>query len=554
MAKARSESAPLTPDSPTDPVYLPPPWRRVILVGFAATVGKKVAPLVDAVAEGVVVESSRPNLLERPGQLGEGDLLLLAEQITPRLEALEWVRQLRESGIETPALVLVAGEPFVPAAALAPIDVLPRKELSRHVLARSLGFLRQGLGDARLAEEVRRRLRAFGVSHDNEDEHRRLVEMVGSYRSELEEREDELEKARARIAELEATLAGQPPAGPPPAGPHPGESAPDRTGPPTSEVDPALLAQRTRELETEVERLEGLRQGQAAAIAELRRRLGDGENASLPGGVNDLMARLMVSEFMRTSQLQNLQYLQQRLDHLESHFGALADLLETPQGPGEPDPSRLLEQVGERLANYERTRHEQQGAIDRLSHSLAVQQVDDTFDDAQTRRNVLRRMDDALSLARSHQLPLACLLVAIDRPTGLREEYGSVAYDYVLVQLAQRLKLTLRSRDVLLRYDHQSFVLLTDAASTSAAYHHARRLVDEVGAEEVVLGSRHIPVSISIAISLLHPTMEMGGDLLRRTQAVLDKARSWGIAQVAVDPRAVKYEKDAAGDRAGTSS
>ncbi|MCG8463079.1 MAG: diguanylate cyclase, partial [Holophagales bacterium] len=209
----------------------------------------------------------------------------------------------------------------------------------------------------------------------------------------------------------------------------------------------------------------------------------------------------------------------------------------------ELDPAALLEKVGDRLTQFERQRSEQQGTIERLSHSLAVQQVDDTFDDAQSRRNVLHRLDDALAYARTRSAPLACLLAAIDRPEELRAEHGSTAYDFVLVQVAQRLKLSLRHRDVLLRYDNRSFVLITDAESCAAAYNHGTRLVAEVEARPVELGPGRIPVSISIAITFRHPSTHRARDLLRRAQQVLDKASAWGSAQVAIDPRSVRHEK-----------
>ncbi|MEM8932284.1 MAG: diguanylate cyclase [Acidobacteriota bacterium] len=356
---------------------------------------------------------------------------------------------------------------------------------------------------------------------DADDAYTRVLELARGLQDELDSKQDEIAILRRRIDELEAA-------------------------PTDPRRDP--LARRVRELEAELERSEDLRHGQEAALVELRRRLGDTpEDQGAPGSKGDLMARLMVSEWMRSSQMQNLQYLQGRLDELESQFHALASLVEAPTDSGVVDPRSLLQQVAEKLTHYERERVQQQGTIDRLSRSLAVQQVDDTLDDAQSRRNVLRRMDDALGWSRRHGSPLACLLVGIDDAETLREREGSVTYDYVLVKVAERLRLALRQSDVLLRHDGQSFVLLTSAATTTDAYTHAQRLVADVAASPVDLGATRVQPSISVAVVVLHGAIEDGDGFLRRARGVLTRARAGGAGQVAVDPQSVAAEQAADG-------
>ncbi|MCG8456511.1 MAG: hypothetical protein MI919_09530, partial [Holophagales bacterium] len=312
--------------------WLVPAWRRVHLLGFPDTVSARMQALMETVVEGAGVEAAEPSFFEHPERLARGDLLLLSQQLAPRLQALEWLATLRKAGHDTPAIVLVAGDPFPPPPELAPVDILASKGLGAHDLARSLGYLRRGLEDSFLADEILKRLRAFGEIRAGDDEHTRAMELAGAYRNQLEEREDELHHARARIAELEAALAGL----------EPRERSQQDGGSP-ARGDPAFLARRVRRLEAELEQSEGLRRGQEAAIVELRRRLGEGDDASLPGGVTELTSRLMVSEWMRTAQMQNIQYLHQRLDTLDSCFKALGVLLQTPEGTAELDPAALLE-------------------------------------------------------------------------------------------------------------------------------------------------------------------------------------------------------------------
>ena len=61
--------------------------------------------------------------------------------------------------------------------------------------------------------------------------------------------------------------------------------------------------------------------------------------------------------------------------------------------------------------------------------------------------------------------PLTCMMIGIDHSRAIRQEHGSVLYDYLQVQVAQRLQLALHGRDILLRYGDEAFVLLTEAES-----------------------------------------------------------------------------------------
>lgn len=500
--------------------WLPPAWRRLLLVGFKAPARRRLAPLLAGAAEGAVLDHARPDEIE-PDPDG-GTLLVLATEIDAR-PAADWLHERRLAGDRMPALLLPSGPdrspasesatpPAEPGAELQPCDLLLQPD--PWPLRRSLGYLRQMVADQRLADEIRRRLQAYDAAGSSDADHARIMEIARGLRAQLDEKEAEAEHLAARCEELQARLEGDEP-----------------------------LSRRVRELEEELRKSEELRHGQELAMRELHRRKGGAQTEEAGGPQSDLMARLMFSEWMRSGQQQQLQYLQQRLDERDSHFQALASLLEAP----EVDPDQLLEAVASRLTAYERERGEQQSTIARMSHSLAVQQVDDTLDDAQSRRNALQRLDDAMAYARRFDAKLACLLISIDNPDDLRRAHGSVSYDFLLVQLAQRLKISLRQHDVLLRYDSESFVLISDTQSTAGAHTHASRLIDQVSSEPVQLAGRALRPSISISIVLRHPLMEDARDFIARAQKVLARGRSkWGPGRIAVDPRSVRQEKEGA--------
>ena len=475
--------------------WLPPPWTRVLLVGFSKSLVPKAQALIDSVLEQVPVTPVKPEQVEGPGFLQANDLLLLTEQLAPGLEAVQWLRRLSQRDQITPAIILVSGPPFPPPRGLTAVDILPRKDLNSHQLARSLGYLRQSLGDERMLEDVERRLRAFGAESRQEDEQTRLLQLAGAYRAQMESYEAELAQARTRIQDLEDAGASQAALSLPQDPPLPQDFK---------------LENRSQE--------------------------------TPPNKIPALAARLMMAEWKCSVQVQNLQDMQARLNSFEQSFNTIAALIEAPDLDSRTDPAGLLQKVAERLVDHEKDRHRKQGTIDQLSHSLAVQVVDEALDDAQSRRNVLKRLDEALSHALKNNTPLACLLVGIDQPKLLRKTHGSVIYDYTLVQITERLKRSLRQRDTLLRYNNESFVLISDAATAAEAYHQAHRLVELAAKDPVSLGAQRIETSISVGVTLKHATTEHGSQLLHRAHEMLQESHKQGLSKISVDPLCVSRE------------
>lgn len=253
--------------------------------------------------------------------------------------------------------------------------------------------------------------------------------------------------------------------------------------------------------------------------------------------VTELEANLKASEWLREKQAAELEEARHKAEELESLFDALGLLVAAPGEEKPKQPAVILRQVATRLAAWEKEKAESQGLISRLSHSLAIQQVDDDLDDAASRRNALRRLDEALELARKAKLPLFCLFLELADPALLREKAGPLAADYLLVQIAHRLKLNLRHRDVLLRYDTGSFMLLTDADSVEHAYQHAKRLHETLSQEPIELGSRRLDPGLRIGI-VGAKNRKSADEILQVARELLRKSRN--LAEpIVVDPSLV---------------
>jgi diguanylate cyclase (GGDEF)-like protein len=257
--------------------------------------------------------------------------------------------------------------------------------------------------------------------------------------------------------------------------------------------------------------------------------------------VGELEAHLKASEWLRETQAGELSQLRQKVAELEGLFEALATLVAEPGEEKPRSPNAILRQVAGRLSSWEKEKAASQGLITRLSHSLAIQQVDDDLDDAASRRNALRRLDEAVALAKKSNLPLFCLFVELSGDETIRQQSGSIAADYLLVQIAHRLKLNLRHRDILLRYDASSFVLLTDADSAQHAFQHAQRLHEALSHDPVELGAKKL--SAPIRIGIVGAAGKKSADEILQTAKDLLKKGKRLPEPIVIDPQLVKSSK-----------
>lgn len=272
-------------------------------------------------------------------------------------------------------------------------------------------------------------------------------------------------------------------------------------------------------------------------LDDIRSRVGGGEDDALPEKISAMAARFMAAEWTGAVQSQQIQEWQRRAEELESQLKALGALVEASSD----EPDGVLSQLAERLTEYEQRRREQQGTIDRLTHSLAVRQVDEPLGVSDTGREVLPRLEAALEVLRRKGREPAGLWICIDQARDLRREHGSVVYDYVLVQVAERLKRALRQRDQLLRYDSDAFLLISEVAHIGEAKIQAARLAALIRKDPVSLGPKTIGVTISVAVTLAGKADDSSADgpeaLVRRLQRLLDEAPE-GTGRVLVDPTA----------------
>jgi diguanylate cyclase (GGDEF)-like protein len=112
---------------------------------------------------------------------------------------------------------------------------------------------------------------------------------------------------------------------------------------------------------------------------------------------------------------------------------------------------------------------------------------------------------DALSreIDRSHRehKPLSVIMADLDEFKRINDSYGHVAGDRVLIEVAQRMRRSLRSYDSLGRYGGEEFLIVLPNSGQSHALSSAERLRHVVSGEPFRIGRATMTVTLSLGVS-----------------------------------------------------
>lgn len=140
--------------------------------------------------------------------------------------------------------------------------------------------------------------------------------------------------------------------------------------------------------------------------------------------------------------------------------------------------------------------------------------------DPLTRVGSRRRGAEALDQLLAQQDGLGVLLVDVDRFKAVNDTFGHAAGDAVLIEVARRLRESVREQDVLVRWGGEEFlVLLPDVRSRRALLQAAERLRRAVRSTAVDLDGVQHTVTVSIGGCLL-PLAAPGGATTGATTGV----------------------------------
>ena len=144
-------------------------------------------------------------------------------------------------------------------------------------------------------------------------------------------------------------------------------------------------------------------------------------------------------------------------------------------------------------------------------------------------RSLLReRLDSALARSRRSGRPVAALLLDLNGFKQINDAYGHEVGDRVLAEVADRLRLSVRTEDVVGRLGSDEFVVLAEDLHTAKdAIVIAERIVANL-ARPVTVGRGPLRVSASLGVALSRPGADETDDLLKLAGVAMYTAKRGG--------------------------
>ncbi len=155
-------------------------------------------------------------------------------------------------------------------------------------------------------------------------------------------------------------------------------------------------------------------------------------------------------------------------------------------------------------------------------------------------------MREELSRAQRANQSLVCLMIDVDHFKRINDQYGHLAGDAVLREVAQRIDAEMRISDTGARFGGDEFALVLAGASIADGERVASRVLQAIGREPFAL-SKDANESVTLSIGLAaaspgpgrHDFKALAERLIAEADAALYRAKSAGRNRIETSPDVV---------------
>jgi two-component system, cell cycle response regulator len=163
------------------------------------------------------------------------------------------------------------------------------------------------------------------------------------------------------------------------------------------------------------------------------------------------------------------------------------------------------------------------------------------------RRYLQARLREELARAQRARQPVACLMVDVDHFKRINDQYGHLAGDAVLREVAQRIDAEMRVSDTGVRFGGDEFAIVLPQGNVGDGERVAARVLHAIRGQPVPLGGHAAEtVTLSIGVAAAAPDQAtrdykvVADRLIAEADAALYRAKSAGRNRIAVSKNVVK--------------
>jgi diguanylate cyclase (GGDEF)-like protein len=156
----------------------------------------------------------------------------------------------------------------------------------------------------------------------------------------------------------------------------------------------------------------------------------------------------------------------------------------------------------------------------------------DELTDLKNRRHIMKRLDEEYQRACRLEAPLSLIMLDIDHFKKINDSFGHPFGDQVLKCVADRMKETLRSYDILGRIGGEEFLIVSPGTTEAEAIVLAERVRSNIGNSSIVEGDKEVSITVCAGVALLSEADDSAEMLLKRADKALYKAKQEGRNRV----------------------
>ena len=148
------------------------------------------------------------------------------------------------------------------------------------------------------------------------------------------------------------------------------------------------------------------------------------------------------------------------------------------------------------------------------------------------KRYLFEALDKELIRARRYERELSLVIFDIDFFKGINDQFGHLAGDHVLRELARVVQERIRRDEVFARYGGEEFVIVLPETGLAGALALAENLRQRVESHVFVFQNERIPVAISVGCAQLLKDDRTAAHLIQRADERLYEAKRGGRNRV----------------------
>ncbi len=164
----------------------------------------------------------------------------------------------------------------------------------------------------------------------------------------------------------------------------------------------------------------------------------------------------------------------------------------------------------------------------RLYRAVQELAVTDSLTGTATRRYATERIDEEVARARAYKLSLVFMMIDIDDFKQCNDTHGHLVGDFILCEVARRVRREIREVDMIGRYGGEEFMVLASQTGREGAEILAERMRRGVAEQPVRAYDETVQMSISVGVALFPQDADSAQALIEAADEALYAAKAAG--------------------------